>query len=197
MQHLTETKLYKRGRAYAPSFASGGTSHRRAHGVARTTPYLESDRTVAVEGDGRKPMHSSVVDMEYREDGGLRLYYGRASDLQESRQQRWLMLGAIAGETASVIEAARLVSSEAKFVGSWRFGVALRGIRGISAFSQDIRFFDGWRFSEDNYDEVTEVDHATLHEPGSPVLEALVGRLVRSTKGPTTSMADLDPFAIS
>jgi hypothetical protein len=195
VQGLNDTPLYQRGRQYRPSFAHEGGGQRRAHGVARTTYYLDSDRTVRIEPDGQKPRHSSIVDMEYREDGGLRLYYGRASDTRSDGE--WLLLNAIAGETAGVIEAARLVSSTAGFHGSWRFGVALRGIRGISALNDERSFFDGWKFSEDRYDEAAEADYTALVEPGSPVVDALLGRLVRSTKGPTEDIAAMDPFAIS
>ena len=195
VQGLNDTPLYQRGRKYHPSFASEGRSQRRAHGVARTTYYLDSDRTVLVERDGTKPRHSSIVDMEYREDGGLRLYYGRASDTRQDGA--WLLLGPIAGEIAGVIEAARLVSSTASFHGSWRLGAALRGIRGISALHDELSLSEGWKFSEDGYDETTEVDNTTLFEPGSPAMETLLGRLVRSTKGPTEDIAAMDPFAIS
>lgn len=130
---LNNTALYQRGRGYAPTFASEGTSQRRAHGVSRSSYYLDSDRTVRVENDEAHPMHARLVDLEYREDGGLRLYYPRASDASQQQDVRWLLLDAIVGEVAGIIQAARVVCDHASYRGSWSFGVALRGIRGIAA----------------------------------------------------------------
>lgn len=196
VQGLNDNLLYKRGRMYSPTFASGGASQRRAHGVARSSDYLDSDRTVRVEDGANHPAHSLLVDLEYREDGGLRLYYGRASDHHRVRNVRWLMLAAIVGEVAGIIHAARVVSEQASYRGPWSFGVALRGIRGIAAFDNNAMFHDGWKFSEDDYDEVAEVDFDTLHEPGCPVLELLVGRLVRATTGIIDWIPEKDPFAV-
>jgi hypothetical protein len=163
--------------------------------VARSSYYLDSDRSVKIEGDSH-PAHSGILDLECREDGGLRLYYGRASDMDGKTGSRWLMLEAIVGETAGVIEAARVVSREAAFHGAWAFGVALRGVRGIAAYDQNQRFHDRWRFSEDDYDEAVEVDHSTLFAPGSPVLESLTGRLVRATTGSLEKFESMDLFPI-
>lgn len=195
VRELEATGLYRRGRKYAPTFASAGQAQRRAHGVARSSYYLDSDRTIRIEND-RHPAHSRVLDLEYREDGGLRLYYGRASDTHPEHQVRWLMLEAIVGEVAGVIEAARVVSRQAAFHGAWAFGVALRGIRGIAAYDGNNWFHDGWKFSEDDYDEAVEVDRDTLFASGSPVLEPLVGRLVRATTGSSERLAAMDPFPV-
>lgn len=51
-------------------------------------------------------------------------------------------------------------------------------------------------YSEDDYDEATEVDGSTLDEPGSPIVLALLGRFLRATcEGWTgTIPEDADPF---
>jgi hypothetical protein len=107
------------------------------------------------------------------------------------------MLTAVVGEVAGVIELARMVSERASFHGAWGFGVSLRGIRSIEAFDPEAYPFAASKFSEDSYDEVVEVDAATLHDAGSPVLEALMGRLVRATTGEPDRVTSLDPFPIS
>lgn len=182
-------RLFAAGsRGYSPTFAEAGQVSRRAHGVARSRAYVNADRTVDAEAQLK-----NVVDLEAREDGGLRLYYGRASDVL--RDVPYLMLRAIVGEVAGIVEIARIVSETCGFRGAWGFGVALRGIRSIAAYDpQAHTFANDWGFSEDEYDEVTEVDDATLHDSGSPVLEALAGRLVRATTGQPDYLAGLDLF---
>lgn len=191
VQWLSNEQLYRRHRDYAPTFASEGTVQRRAHGVARTCHFVESDRSIRRDGDNQ-PSHSRIVDLEFWEDGGLRLYYGRASD--ELKGQSWILLDAIAGEVAGIIEAARVISAVSGFRGSWSFGVTILGIRGLAAYRPNSFLGDGWGFSEDDYTEVVEVDHVTLHEDASPVLESLVGRLVRATTGDLHRVPALDPF---
>jgi len=192
VQGLNGTRLYSRPRTYAPTFASEGTSQRRAHGVARSSYYMDSDRTVRVE-DGQHPKQSRILDLEYREDGGVRLYYGRASD-GHPNQSRWLLLPAIVGEVAGVLEAARVIADKSSFRGSWSIGVGLRGVHGIAAYGENQGFQDGWKFSEDDYDESVEVDFERLRGPGGPVLDSLLGRLLRATKGSSDEISLMDPF---
>lgn len=194
VQRLNGTRLYSRSRTYAPTFASEGTSQRRAHGVARSSYYLDSDRTVRIE-NGQHPKQSRVLDLEYREDGGVRLYYGRASDDHPNNQARSLLLAAIVGEVSGVIEAARLIADTSSFRGSWSIGVGLRGIHGIAAYGENQGFQDGWKFSEDDYNETVEADFEQLHSPGSPVLDSLLGRLLRATKGSSDEISLMDPFS--
>lgn len=97
-----------------------------------------------------------------------------------------------------MIESARVVSEQSSFHGSWGFGVALRGMKSLPAYDAGMMLFGTDRkFSEDSYDEVIEVDAATLHEPGSPVLEALVGRFVRATSDTPDELHRLDLFAVA
>jgi hypothetical protein len=194
VQRLNGTRLYSRSRTYAPTFASEGTSQRRAHGVARSSYYLDSDRTVRLDA-GQHPKQSRILDLEYREDGGVRLYYGRASDDHPNNESRWLLLAAIVGEVAGVIEAARVIADQSSFRGSWSIGVGLRGLHGIAAYGDNQWFQDGWKFSEDDYDESVEADFEQLHSPGSPVLDSLLGRLLRATKGASDEIGLLDPFS--
>lgn len=102
---------------------------------------------------------------------------------------------AIVGEVASMIELARYVSEQASFHGAWVFGAALRGIRSLALYDPEWRWHGlDRKDSEDGYDEVAEVDGPSLAEPGSPVLEAVIGRFLRSTAGTSEDLAQADPF---
>lgn len=79
-------------RKYNPHLGGAVDLQRRARGVARSSHHLESDRTPAE--NLRSTAH--VVDLEVWEDGGIRLYYGRASDelrnvdyLSNAVRHRW------------------------------------------------------------------------------------------------------------
>ena len=81
------------------------------------------------------------------------------------------------------------------FRGSWSIGVGLRGVHGIAAYGENQGFQDGWKFSEDDYDESVEVDFERLRSPGGPVLDSLLGRLLRATKGSSDEISLMDPFS--
>lgn len=103
------------------------------------------------------------------------------------------MLSAIAGEVSGVIELAREISAKAVFRGAWSFRVALRGMKSLPAYSPAISAQPHWKYSEDDYDETVEVDYPMLMDAGSPVLEDLVGRLLRATFS-QTDITPLDVF---
>lgn len=175
LMQATNLPVFSRERSYAPHMGGAHEVHRRSRGVARSSHHLDCDRTVI--GDLRSPQ--GTVDLEIWEDGGIRLYYGRASDVL--REVDYLLLSGIAGEVSGVIELAREISVKASFRGSWSFGVALRGLKSLPAYSTAISGEQPWRYSDDSYDETTEVDNATLFDVGSPVLDDLVGRFLRAT----------------
>jgi Schlafen, AlbA_2 len=172
---LLSADVFTRQRQYAPHLGGSGDIHRRAWGVSRSSHHLETDRTATA--DLRSP--EDIVDLEIREDGGLRHYYGRASD--KLRDVDYLLPQAIAGEVSGVIEFARVVAAKTGFSGGWTFGIALRGLQSLPTYSNHISGEPHWRYSEDGYDETTEADYATLFDAGSPILDDLLGRFMRAT----------------
>lgn len=193
---LSKRRLYRRNLPYSPGLHENAEVRRRAHGVSRSSYSIDTDRIVPLQ-NGKVSNHlTTVVDLEIREDGGLRLYYGRASDHIDGKQ---VMLGtAIVGEVASMIELARYVSEQASFHGAWSLGVALRGIRSLDLYDPEWRWRPtGRKYSEDGYDEVAEIDGPSLTEPDSPALEAVIGRLMRSTTGTSDTLANEDPWPIA
>lgn len=194
---LSGTRLYYSNLGYSPGLNESHNVARRAHGVSRSSYAIDNDRTVPLKNGERPNDLTSVVDLEIREDGGLRLYYGRASDHAPRNSGEMMMGTAIVGEVASVIELARYVSEQASFHGAWTFGAALRGIRSLGLYDPNWRWHGlDRKYSEDGYDEVAEVDGPSLTEPGSPVLEAVIGRFLRSTAGTSEDLAQADPFPI-
>ena len=182
--------------SYSPSFGSAYDVSRRARGIARSQG-MESDRTVrvGVTEDRMSEKIKNLIDLEIHEDGGLRLYYGRASDLLEARGNV-IMMEAVGGEVSGCIELARHIAGVTGFGGAWAFGVALDGLRSAPAYSRDPYRELQWPYSENTYEQVHEADYIELHEPGSPVLEQLLGRFCRSLSETQTTSA-LDRFPIT
>ena len=181
-------RSFQQVRNYGPHFGTAADPHRRARGVARSSWHFGSDRELTDEASSPH----KALDLEIWEDGGLRLYYGRASEV--AREERYLMLEAIVGEVSGVIQLARDVSEVAQFRGSWQFGVALRGIKSMRAYLPE-GVSSGSNYSEDAYDETSEVDQSELCSSESPVLSELLGRLVR-TVAPKVDIRTLDVFPI-
>lgn len=187
--------LFQRPRQYSPHIGESSDVHRRARGASRSSHQFDTDRTLPP--DDRYVQHA--VDLEVWEDGGIRLYYVRASDTHRdvNHDVNQLLLTAVAGEVSGVVELARTISAQPGFRGSWTFGVALRGLKSLTVFTNQIMLHEpNWKYSDDGYDEVTEVDNATLCDAGSPLLEALVGRLFRSTYR-SADLVDLDVFPVT
>jgi schlafen family protein len=193
---LAAHRLITHRQTYNPGIHSTNEVSRRARGAARSTYYLAPDRTVRNNGN-HAPSATDLVDLEIHEDGGLRLYYGRASDWREG--QHLLLTAAIVGEVGCCIELSRHVAEVSGFHGAWIFGVALHGLRSASAYNSTMILSGDtdWPYSEDSYEEVHEADYTELHEENSPVLDELLGRFVRSILPHGQAVTDFDLFPVS
>lgn len=194
---LVSQPVLKKQPGYSPGIHSTHQLSRRAHGAGRSTYEVGPDR--AVRDNGSHPASvKGLVDLEIREDGGLRLYYGRASDWL--REVQYLLTTAIVGEVSTCIELARVISSTAGFYGSWTFGVGLVGLKSVTAYDGTVTLSGGSSrpYSEDTYEEVAEATWQELQQPGSPVLDALVGRFCRALhSGDHASVVSRDVFPIA
>lgn len=193
---LVTQPLLRKQPGYSPGIHSTSQLSRRAHGAARSTYEVGPDRTVRDNGSLPASV-KNLVDLEIREDGGIRLYYGRASDWL--REVQYLLTAAIVGEVSTCIELARVIGRTAGFHGSWAFGVALVGLKSVTAYDGTVTVSgeSSWPYSEDTYEEVTEATWSELQEAGSPVLDALVGRFCRALhSGEQASVTAWDVFPV-
>lgn len=176
------------GGSYSPNAQEGTHMAQRSHGVARTSYEIGPDRSLRPNGD-QPPNENHLWELEIREDGGVRLFNGRASDT--SRGPAGVFGALIGGETSNVVEVARQISDLCGFHGSWTFGVGIVGLRGQSAFNPDIRSSED-PYSDDAYTQVHEASAIELTQPGSPILDALLGRFCRSSLPSDQSPQTLD-----
>jgi len=84
----------------------------------------------------------------------------------------------IGGQTA---HAAPGISQAAGYLGSWDFGVGVTGIKGAKSYSRfECKEFAGPSYTADKYTLTTRASLADIEIGTGPVIERLVGRLIRA-----------------
>lgn len=167
-----------------PSYASSYAS--RSAGVALCSPTLENGRLLASVDDDER-IEANAVDIEFREDGGIRIFVGR---MTWSRPNSWgarpptkiINDGVAVAYALRIVHMARLVSLRTGYMGSWDFGLAADALSGgISmVFSTGVSFNTPAAFDEASYREATRATFVELSERPREVAERLVGALVRA-----------------
>ncbi len=144
----------------------------RPTGWAISTHQIGDDRRVRPNGT-RPAEEDDLLDLEVRDDGGLRLFCGRASYMAEGRSVTFINL--IVLLTRRVVRAAVAVAATADFLGEWGFGVAIRGI-GESSLGpmpgRDPRFVHP-------YDQVTTCSTEQLRQEPDEVVRQLLAKFFR------------------
>jgi hypothetical protein len=138
----------------------------------------------AVRPNGQLPARENhLLDMEVHEDGGIRLFSGRATDILGDGVR--FMDIAVAGLILRVAEAARTVANTAGFYGSWEFGVALTNVRGAVSFeaSRDLMASPSG-FSESTYRRTGAATYEDLRAGVVAVASKLVAPLLRGFQSP-------------
>jgi hypothetical protein len=106
-------------------FGHAATLNARPKCWAVSTYEMGQDR--GIRPNGTLPaQEGDLLDLEVRDDGGLRLFCGRASYLADSRSVTFINL--IVTLTRRVVRAAAAVAAKTDFLGEWSFGIAIRGI---------------------------------------------------------------------
>jgi hypothetical protein len=150
----------------------------RAHGYAAHTYCVTPERMIQSNG-AHAANESDLLDVEIGEDGGIRLFCGRAT--HERDGQRLFIAALVEGHVASVLDAAVEVANASGYLGSWDFGVAISNLRGavdhVAAFEMTRT---AWPFSEDEYAASTRATWAELDSAPEAILDRLLGRLQRA-----------------
>lgn len=106
-------------------FTTAGMLYPRVDGWSVSTYEMSEDRSVRPSGP-RPVMEGQLLDLEIHDDGGIRLFCGRAST-QIMDADRIVLAGLIATLTQRVLQAAVAVSEKTGYQGAWTLGLALRG----------------------------------------------------------------------
>jgi hypothetical protein len=166
---------------WAPDLPGAIDASRRAWGWALST--LEMPGRVVDQSDQyREP---GLLDLEVREDGGLRMVCGGASRaLNPAINPLHIVMDlVIVGLTKRLVMAAVTVAEAADFSGSWDLGIAVIGLGGLRRHRVGIFDSDAVPYSDDDYRETTRATHEQLTQQPDSVVEELTGRLHRGLGG--------------
>jgi len=171
---------------YEPDIGStGGQISSRAGAVAIHSYDVGPGRIL-----GPEARESSVVDLEVREDGGVRLFCSRGSD---DHRGRVVIMPLVWGLTKRVVLTAAEISTATEFLGTWSIGVLLDRAHGVTPYDPDIRQAGTYpAYSEPTYQRTAILTSAELVDEPSAVVDSLLGRFGRSLRH--TMSADDLPF---
>jgi hypothetical protein len=172
-------------RGAAPTLGHLSQFSRRAQGVAWSSYETSGPgRTLRAHRDSEPPDEEAMLDVELREDGGLRLLLGRLTAVwgHSSQGQADVVFDALAVAYALRLALwAAAIGDAIGYRGSWLLGVHGTDLRGAGSFHHR-QSLGGWThpFDAEDYREVTTATRLELlQQPGS-VAERLVGRLTRA-----------------
>jgi hypothetical protein len=176
--------------SWSPDLPAIGEPTRRARGWALRSSGMRAGRDVEVPG-GLNALVSGVdvehglLDLEVNEDGGLRLFCGRASDTM--RNVDYVIDGLIVGLTKRLVMIAETIASTTGWLGSWDFSVAVTGLRGLTSLrlAQHGQEYLAAPFSEAEYRETVRATHERLIKDPDSIVADLTGRLNRALGGST------------
>jgi hypothetical protein len=162
---------------------------RRARAWALSSPGISPGRKVVpaepIDPDRFQRQEPRLLDLEIREDGGLRLFCGHASDTAGSLNNiQCAFEPLILGLTKRLVLTAATVAEATVYLGQWDFGVAVTGLRDLVSWllMQHI----GWErtpFSDEDYRETARVTYERLVKDPDSIVEELTGPLNRALGG--------------
>lgn len=161
------------GDRFAPDVAHVAEFSPRSLGAALSTSQLRSDRTV----DMSMTSPEDIIELEVREDGGIRIMMGRLSDAPDSDAQQFLL------EAGAVIYVRRLlgllleISACTGYLGGWTLGMGASGLRGLS--SHNARPWSAFAFEDATYRQAAQASYADLISTPGSIADRLLGRFLR------------------
>jgi hypothetical protein len=168
----------------SPDLPGASEVSRRAWGWALSSVEMPG-RVINTSDEHRE---TSVLDLEVREDGGLRLFCGGASTTHPRYATEPLEVAmelVILGLTKRLVVAAATVAETADFLGSWDLGIAVIGLGGLwsSRIVASGRTWEAAPYSEREYRQATRATDERLAQEPDSVVEQLTGRLNRGLGG--------------
>ena len=175
------------GPGWSPDIKNLSEPTRRADGWALSSPSIRPGRTVEAPSSDRLhnvDVEKNLLDLEVNEDGGLRLFCGRASDTLRGEVE-CVIDGLVIGLTKRLVLVAETVANTTDWLGSWDFGIAVTGLRGLVSLLL-VQHGQDWLVTPYPKEEYRETVRATqeriVKDPDSIVAD-LTGRLNRALGG--------------
>ena len=172
MDHLIRSGMPQLHPQWSPDFGHLYRVEQRANGPAATS------------FPGRQPgsplQEKDLLDVEVREDGGIRLFAGRVSDSRNGT--RFVIMPLVGGLLWRTLHMAKLIAEKTGYVGSWQIGVGMTSLKGTIVSTAD-PLYEPIRFSENGYEAFGVVTFAQLEKGPDETVERLLGRFGRAMTG--------------
>lgn len=122
----------------------------------------------------------NALDIEFQEDGGIRVFCGRLSFRAGGNDRSYLNDGLAVAYATRLIHWARTVAAVSGYRGPWGFGIAATKVRGLTshALSMDIGR-TAFPYDRDDYEEVTTATLQEIEDTPGVVVNRVVGQFVR------------------
>jgi hypothetical protein len=171
---------------WSPDLPGTGDPTRRAPGWSLRSAGMTAGRDVEVSGPDlrhRVDTERNLLDLEVNEDGGLRLFCGRASDTV--RNVEYVIDSLVIGLTKRLVLIAETVAATTDWLGSWDFGVAVTGLRGLTSshLAQHGQEWLAAPYSEDEYRETIRATYERVVKDPDSIVADLTGQLNRGLGG--------------
>jgi hypothetical protein len=153
--------------------------YNRANSVALSSYILSGPgRTIRTDLVSREEIDSGVIDIEVRDDGGVRaLFSGVTSEAPGfgGQMQRVIIDAMVVASAIRLVRWARTVSDLTGYRGQWLIGIHADGLRGLKSrgWGRAGSFYD-----EDAYRETTAASTLELEQRPNTVARRLVDRLL-------------------
>ena len=172
---------------WSPDLPEIGDPSRRARGWALRSSRMGPGRTVEVPDPllhNNVNVEKRLLDLEVNEDGGLRLFCGRASDTLRDDVE-CVIEGLVIGLTKRLVLVAGTIAATTDWLGSWDFGIAVTGLRGLVSLRL-VQHGQDWLaapFSEEEYRETVRATYERVVKDPDGIVTDLTGRLNRALGG--------------
>lgn len=165
-----------------PSGRRAGPEQQQRHSARRLSTLEMPGRVV---DDSDEYRETGLLDLEVREDGGLRLVCGGASrPMSPAIDPLEIVMDlVIVGLTKRLVIAAATVAETADFSGGWDLGITVIGLSGLRRHRGGSFDWDAAPYSEDDYRQTTRATYEQLTQQPASVVEELTGRLHRGLGG--------------
>jgi hypothetical protein len=164
---------------FAPDPGYANSYARRAHGLAFVSQAMTGAGRTFVPGEHDRG-EDRILDIEFREDGGIRLLMGRMTD--QWKTEHIVADGLAVGYALRLARWAASVGERVGYRGAWVLGLHANGLRGLPSSVMNEHAFgrhSSTLYDAETYREVTAATHLeSLQQPWA-VADRLAGRLVR------------------
>ncbi|MFD0509304.1 hypothetical protein ACFQ0G_53350 [Streptomyces chiangmaiensis] len=166
---------------FTPDLSDAAQGHRRAGGAALSSHNLTDGRQHTPTGQWGD---EDVIELQFLEDGGLRLYSSRLSDSPGNSHEgeQTVFDAAAVGLTRRMLEVVRVTAEQAGYFGNWSLAVGATRLQGRRRYAAEAWVLTGTpaRYTQDTYKQAAGATWADLNATPGAITARLLGPLLRS-----------------